>query len=266
MASGHWPTSTDIGGDQHPSVATGEDAGLTAPLQLLESADGVVEIAGLERESAQCRLGRGQEGHAGIDFLDRLVADDLFEGLGGLGDGAGAAVELGLPELDHLVVGVLLQGLVEVIEGVGDLAAFDGDLGVEDVGGRGLLPASPDLVDDGRGLVEPVLLQLEAGELDHGIGAVGPLGDASQELACLVRVLEALGLDLGPQDHDLDVVGLVAQERLEDVIGLLGLAVPDQEGRIESGQLGAPRIASSALLRGAPPRLGLPSHPPRGSG
>ena len=135
---------------------------LAVPLQLLEAADRVVEVAGLEREAGQRRLRRGQQRGAGLDLLDRLVADDVLERLGGLGDGAGAAVELGLPVLDDLVVGVLLQGGVEVLDGLAHLAALERELGVEDVDGGGLLPSGADPGDDGRGLVEPVLRRARA--------------------------------------------------------------------------------------------------------
>ena len=122
-------------------------------------------------------------GSTSLTGLSRTMASrDLV----GLGDRAGAAVELGLPVLDDLVVGVFLQGRVEVLDGVGELAALERELGVEHVAGGGFLPSRADLGDHGRGLVELVLLQLEAGELDQRGGALGPLGDAAEELAGLV--------------------------------------------------------------------------------
>ena len=65
-----------------------------------------------------------------------------------------------------------------MLDGVGDLAAFQGDLRVEHVGGRGLLPAGANLGDDGRGVIQAVPVDLEAGQLYQGGGTVGPVGNA----------------------------------------------------------------------------------------
>ena len=123
------------------------------------------------------------------------------------------------------------------------------DLGVDDVGDRGLLPSRPDLGDNRRGFVEPVLIQFEARELDQRFGAVGPIRDPAKQLAGLVQVLEFFGLDLGTQDHELDAVGLVAEERFEDLIGFLGLLVLDLQGGLQTSKFGASRILRTRLRR-----------------
>ncbi len=164
-------------------------------------------------------------------------------------DRAGPAVELGLPVLDDLVVRVLAKRRVEVRDGLGRLAATQGYLGLEDVDTGRVLPAGADPGDDRRGVVDPVGVELERGELDQRGRAVGPPGDRLEDLAGAVGRLEVVRLDLGAQHGEPGVLGLLAEEPLECGVGVGGLAVLDQQRRLEPGELDAARVGGARLLQ-----------------
>src|SRR5208337_4879564 len=77
-------------------------------------------------------------------------------------------VEPGFPELHDLVFGVLLQGIVEVLERGGDVFPPERELSFQDVAGGCFIPA---LANPGDGLlrrVEVVLLDVDLGDRTRG--------------------------------------------------------------------------------------------------
>ena len=83
---------------------------------------------------------------------------------------------------------------------------------------------------------------------------------AWQELASLLGTLQRVGQDLGPHHGQADVVGVVGEERLEDPVGLLGLAVLGGEGGLEAGELGGLGIPAAGRREAAcEPRPSCPA-------
>ena len=212
---------------------------------------------------ASADFGGGRQRQTGIELLGRPFLDDLLERPGRLGRGTDAAVELRLPELDDLVVRVFLEGGVEGRRRGRRVPLVEGELGVEQVAGRGLLPAAADLGDRGGHRVMILLPQVEQGELDQGGRVLAPLGDVDQELAGLRDVAELLGEHLGPQQHDGDVLGVLLEELGEDPVGLLGLLGPGQDRGVERDQLLAPGKPLPRLVEGGAGLVGL-AHLPEG--
>ena len=180
----------NIGRDELPAVGPAELAGLAVPLELFVAADRVVDFAGLELEVGQRRLGRGHQRDARIDFFAGFVLDQIFKRLGCLRKRASATVKLGLPELDHFVFRVLLQCIVEVLEGSGDVLPLERELSVEDVACGRFIPSLADPGDCLCRRVEIVLLHFDLEGLNQRRGIVASVLHGQQELACFLGALE----------------------------------------------------------------------------